>query len=230
MATKQSVSFLDHLQSTSADEGMVKSDRTRAIIRWATVAVLEEGGYASCSLDAVARKAGVSRPTIYQYYANKHDCVLDVMAEFLSVVIEFVERDTKAKRGQTDDLLALVTDTNRDYIAFYRANATLVERVRELRQDIPELIGLQQDMNRKWAERLAKHIGRNSSLNAKQALFTAYTLESMVDDFLREMFVLKNPHLAALGLSDDELAKSLSEVWLRAAYGPPLLPIKIRKS
>jgi AcrR family transcriptional regulator len=229
MAVKQSVSYLDYLLSRSEDEGMLKSERTRATIRWATVAVLEDTGYASFSLDVVARKAGVSRPTIYQYYANKHDCVLDVMAEFLSVVVEFVERDNGAKRIAGDDLLAVVTNTNRDYIAFYRANATLVERVRELRQDIPELIGLQQDMNRKWAERLAKHISRHSSLSAKQALFTAFALESMVDDFLRELFVLKNPHLAALGLSDDALARAISEVWVRAAYAPPLPSIQLKK-
>jgi AcrR family transcriptional regulator len=219
MTKPGTVSFIELLAARMREEGMPKSERTRASIRWATAVVLEETGYASFSMNVVALKAQVSRPAIYQYYANKHDCVLDVMGEFLTAVVQFLERDSKAKRVAATDLLSVVSETNRYYIAFYRANASLVERVREMRQDLPELITLQQDVNRQWAERLAKHISRNSPLRLKAALFTAYLLESMVDDFLREYFVMKSPHLAALGLSDDELALALSEVWIRAAYG-----------
>jgi AcrR family transcriptional regulator len=213
MNSPNTASFLTLLRERSESLALTKGERTRATIRWATVATLEKNGYGSFSLDTVAIEAGVSRPTIYQYYSNKRDCVLDVLTEFLNVVFQFVDRGNKSDQG----LMNSVIQTNRDYIAFYRENATLVERVRELRQDIPELIEIQQDINRKWAQRLAKNITRNSSLSSKQALFTAYALESMIDDFLREMFVLKNPHLAALGLSDDALATSLSEVWVRAS-------------
>ena len=221
MNPDHSANFLRLLEARIQDPGFTKGERTRATIRWATAAILEGAGYASFSLDVVARKANVSRPTIYQYYANKRDCVFDVLSEFLTIVFQFVERTGKARRSKTHDLLTLVTDVNREYIAFYRENAALMERVRELRQDIPELISLQQDVNRKWAERLAAHISRGGPLSPKQALLTAYALESMIDDFLRELFVLKNPHLAALNLSDEALAESLSGVWVRAAYGVP---------
>ncbi len=219
MNSDPSASFLRVLESRIQDPGLTKGERTRAAIRWATAAILEGTGYASFSLDMVARKAEVSRPAIYQYYANKRDCVFDVLSEFLTIVFQFVERNGKARRAKTNDLLTLVTDVNREYIAFYRENAALVERVRELRQDIPELISLQQDVNRKWAERLAAHISKNGPLSPKQALLTAYALESMIDDLLRELFVLKNPHLAALNLSDEALAQGLTGVWVRAAYG-----------
>lgn len=219
MNPDDSANFLRLLEARIQDPDLTKGERTRATIRWATVAILEGTGYASFSLDMVARKAEVSRPTIYQYYGNKRDCVFDVLSEFLTIVFQFVERNGKGKRAKTVDLLAMVTDVNREYIAFYRENAALVERVRELRQEIPELISLQQDVNRKWAERLAAHISRNGPLPAKLALLTAYALESMIDDFLRELFVLKNPHLAALNLSDEALAQGLTGVWVRAAYG-----------
>lgn len=218
MSEEQTASYLHVLAARIQEPGLTKGARTRATIRWATVGLLNASGYANFSLDSIAREAGVSRPTIYQYYASKRDCVLDVLSEFLTIVFEFVERDGKARRAKTSNLLALVTETNREYIAFYRANATLMERVRELRQEIPELISLQQDVNQKWAERLAAHISRNGTLSQKQALFTAYALESMIDDFLRELFVLRNPHLAALHLSDEALAQNLSNVWVRAAY------------
>lgn len=224
MSTQASPSFRRQLEERISDVEISKGERTRATIRWATVAVLEEIGYASFTLDTVAKRANVSRPAIYQYYGSQRDCVLDVLSEFLNVVVDFVERDGNARRAKAGDLLTSVVDTNREYIAFYRENATLVERVRELREEIPELIALQQEINKQWAERLAKHIRKNTALSSKQALFTAYALESMIDDFLRELFVLKNPHLAGLNMSDDELAVSLSEFWARAAYG--VTPLK----
>lgn len=223
MTADRPASYLSVLEARIQDPGIFKGERTKASIRWVTALLLEETSYANVSLDLIARRAGVSRPTIYQYYASKRECVLDVLSEFLTIVFEFVERDSKARRAKTDDLLALVTDTNREYIAFYRENAALMERVRELRQEIPELISLQQDVNRKWAERLAAHISRNGPLSHKQAIFTAYALESMIDDFLRELFVLRNPHLAALNLTDEALAQNLSSVWVRAAYGVSVL-------
>lgn len=217
MTADPSASFLRLLEARIHDPSFTKGERTRATIRWATAAILESTGYASFSLDMVARKADVSRPSIYQYYANKRDCVLDVLSEFLTIVFQFVESTGKTRRAKPGDLLTLVTDVNREYIAFYRENAALVERVRELRQDIPELISLQQDVNRKWAERVAGRICKDGTLTPKQALLTAYALESMIDDFLRELFVLKNPHLAGLNLSDEALAQALSGVWVRAA-------------
>lgn len=218
MLTESSPNFCLLLRTRAQDGETTKGERTRATIRWAIAALLEESGYASFSLDSVAKKAGVSRPAIYQYYSNKRDCVFDVLGEFLNVVYHFVEQDPEKKRLKSGDLLASVTATNRKYINFYRQNAVLIERVRELREEIPELIAIQQNVNRKWAEHLAEHIAHHTKHSAKHALLAAYALESMIDDFLRELFVLKNPHLAALKLSDQALAKGLSEIWIRAAY------------
>lgn len=219
MPDATSPSYLAVLQARIENPTLYKGERTRATIRWAIASLLGKTSYANFSLDDVASMANVSRSAIYQYYTNKRECVLDVLSEFLTIVFQFVERDDKVRRTKTKDLLAMVTDTNREYIAFYRENAILVERVRELRQEIPELISLQQDINSKWAERIASHIGRQGSMSHNQALFTAYALESMIDDFLREIFVLKNPHLLTLNLSDDALAHNLSRVWVQTAYG-----------
>jgi AcrR family transcriptional regulator len=46
----------------------------------ATVALLAEVGYAGLSIEAVAHRAGVSRPTIYRRYQNKVDLVIDVIS------------------------------------------------------------------------------------------------------------------------------------------------------
>jgi AcrR family transcriptional regulator len=213
------IHFCGVLAQRKQDASLNKGERTRAAIRWAAATLLEDAGYATLSLDTIAKQAGISRPAVYQYFQNKRDCVFDVMDEFLNAVFMFVESGERPQAAGETTLLDSVVAINRRYIAFYRENAALIERVRELRQEIPELIAVQQNVNQQWAERLAKHFSKHTGMPAKSALLTAYALESMVDDFLRELFVLKNVHIAALKLNDEALAQELSAVWCRAAYG-----------
>lgn len=49
-------------------------------IQAATMAVLAEAGYEQLSIEAVAQRAGVSRPTIYRRYENKTDLVIDAIS------------------------------------------------------------------------------------------------------------------------------------------------------
>ena len=41
----------------------------------------------------------------------------------------------------------------------------------------------------------------------------AYALEAMVDGFLTELYVRRNPYLLALELSEAEIARTLSDAW-----------------
>jgi AcrR family transcriptional regulator len=50
--------------------GRPRDPRTRATILAAAHALLERGGLTAVTIEAVANKAGVSRPTIYRYWPN----------------------------------------------------------------------------------------------------------------------------------------------------------------
>ena len=52
----------------------------RAAIESAALALFLRDGYARTSVDAVAREAGVSKRTVYDYYGNKQRLFLDVIA------------------------------------------------------------------------------------------------------------------------------------------------------
>ena len=50
--------------------GRPRDPRTRATILAAARTLLERGGLTAVTIEAIANKAGVSRPTIYRYWAN----------------------------------------------------------------------------------------------------------------------------------------------------------------
>jgi AcrR family transcriptional regulator len=50
--------------------GRPRDPRTRAAILAAARALLEKGGLTAVTIEAIASKAGVSRPTIYRYWPN----------------------------------------------------------------------------------------------------------------------------------------------------------------
>lgn len=59
-------------QATSAPpvRGRPRDPRTRAAILLAARDLLERGGLTAVTIEAIAQKAGVSRPTIYRYWPN----------------------------------------------------------------------------------------------------------------------------------------------------------------
>jgi AcrR family transcriptional regulator len=52
------------------NRGRPRDPRTRAAILTAARALLEKGGLTAVTIEAIADKAGVSRPTIYRYWPN----------------------------------------------------------------------------------------------------------------------------------------------------------------
>lgn len=57
-------------QPPSPSRGRPRDPRTRAAILAAARALLERGGLTAVTIEAIAAKAGVSRPTIYRYWSN----------------------------------------------------------------------------------------------------------------------------------------------------------------
>lgn len=57
-------------QAPSPSRGRPRDPRTRAAILAAARTLLERGGLTAVTIEAIAAKAGVSRPTIYRYWPN----------------------------------------------------------------------------------------------------------------------------------------------------------------
>lgn len=60
--------------------GRPRDPRIDAVVFEATLLLLDEGGYAGLSLEMVARRAGVSRPSLYRRWPNKATVVVEALA------------------------------------------------------------------------------------------------------------------------------------------------------
>jgi AcrR family transcriptional regulator len=75
----------------------------------AALELFTERGYAATRLDDVARRAGVSKGTVYLYYSSKEELFKAVILEGLVPVLERGEKMLAQHRGSTSDLIRSLT-------------------------------------------------------------------------------------------------------------------------
>lgn len=90
------------IQPAPRSPGRPRDESARARIRSATVSLLEEAGFASLTCDAIARRAGTSKATIYRWWPNKVAVVIDAFVETV-----------------TPELPLRQTETLEEYVAFH---------------------------------------------------------------------------------------------------------------
>ncbi|MVU76680.1 TetR family transcriptional regulator [Nocardia sp. ET3-3] len=86
----------------------VMQPQVTAAIRAAAFEELAEAGYGKLSMEAVARRAGVSKPTLYRRWSTKEDLVLALISEVAIAAAD--PPDTGTVRGDLRALLAVMAD------------------------------------------------------------------------------------------------------------------------
>ena len=208
-------SFIDLLAERQTEPGLRKGERTRRRVLWATAAELAATSFAALSMDQIASTADVSRAALYQYVGSKEDAVRMVLTDFHALSLTGL-----GQTSSNNDVFETILRTNRYYIDYFAKNAVFMERVRELRDALPELIAEKQRVNRAWAARVAGHVNRHRQvpMPAASLRLRVFALECMIDDVLRELFVIGNPDIRASCADLDFLASELSSIWMTLLY------------
>lgn len=206
--------FADELAARAAVRPMRKGERTQALLRWATAVVLEEKRAVEVSIELIAERAGVSRAAFYQYFESGPAVVGDVLLEFQRSLIS---RMDAIVRGP--DAYASIVATHRMYVPYYAVNAPLIEAIRELHGTMPALYAEKDAVNEVWAQRIAASAARARRLKVSPGLLLeVYALQSMVDDLLRQVYVLRNENIIRLAPDQETLITAVSDLWYRALY------------
>ncbi len=63
------------------ERGRPRSAKARRAILSATRALMEEGGLTAVTMEGIAHRAGVGKPTIYRYWANRYEVAMTALME-----------------------------------------------------------------------------------------------------------------------------------------------------
>ncbi len=206
-------------QQTLQSDLDTKGQRTLADVKIATAKLLEQRGYNDFTMADIAAQAKISRPALYQYVPNKQALVLELLEDFyrfMSATLRGAKSGGKLGGNGADDLMAV----NRAYVRFFAANARILVSIEQVRPTLKGAGKLQLDLNQRWAQKIARHIqkntGRAAEPQADHALLHAYALEHMVDGLLTDIYVRKNPALERFARDPEAVADALSQIWLKA--------------
>lgn len=215
--------YAEHLShSMAAMRFASKGDRTKYRLKIAAARALEEIGYNDFKVADVCAHADVALGTFYVYYRDKTEIAIEVALDF----VEFLyEQARKVGRGTTE--FDAILNTNRFFVAAYRANPGLMQCHIQLQSQSPQFRDQWRPRHLRWLENLARSIARRGNYKETMpgsTLAVAHALEGMVFNYLYSAIVNPDsPFHEDDPARADEAAQMLSALWYRAVYGrdPP---------
>lgn len=216
--TSPAEKYADHLkQGLTSLSFASKGDRTKYRLKIAAASALEEIGYQDVKVSDICAYANVALGTFYVYYRDKNEIAIEVVLEFVEYLYEQARR---VGRG-TGEFEAIL-NTNRFFIAAYRANSGLMQCHLQLQSQLPEFREVWRPVHMKWIENLARSISRRGNYKEHMpgsSMAVAHALEGMVFHYLYSVIVSQESLFCEEDPAQaDDLALMLSTLWYRAVY------------
>jgi TetR/AcrR family transcriptional regulator, ethionamide resistance regulator len=219
--------FLAALRRAAEAPGLGKTERTRLKLLAAIAARLSAGiEEAALRVADIAAEAGLAHGTFYRYFADRRVAVGALVADF----VRFLRDRLAESRDGPPGSRARVRAATLTYVRLFRDNAGLMRCLMSLDNEGAGFRASFHELNRAWNGRAAAAIAHRRDPVAEAAavaatLPTAYALGGMIDEFLTQLYLRRDPALAALAGDEAAVADLLTELWCRGAYGslPPEL-------
>ncbi|KUL96041.1 hypothetical protein DK26_08445 [Bosea sp. WAO] len=170
-----------------ASIGARRNPASQAAILAAARAVLAEEGYAGFSIDAVSRRAGAGKPTIYRWWKNKAELLIEVYAAEKA-------RVKAAKTGNLAGDLVLYTAALWDFWRDTPSGRTFRALIAEAQNDAAALDGLREkflperllDVRALFAAAVARGEIAADEVETRLALYIGFNWYYVLTDSLDE--------------------------------------------
>lgn len=203
------------------EPGKKKGDRTRDRLKVATIRILEEEGAGIPRISDICKRAGVSVGTFYLYFQSSDDIVHDILSGW----VETIRGHAPPAEGYEDAYDAMYVGCKR-LIELYAVNSGLMQCLWRLRDRNTEFAKIWERNNLAWYRGVKSAIlelSDTSALREDNYTLSFYVISSMMDEFLRTLFVNRDPDLHRTiqdtSISTDEMADYLAVTWYRMLYG-----------
>jgi AcrR family transcriptional regulator len=105
--------------------------------------VFTEKGFHLASMDDIAKRAGVSKPILYQHFSSKEDFYLGILDERVEVIVQQISEAIEAAEGNRNRLKAaiacyfkLVDDADHGFRLIFESDFTMNHEVRARVEDV----------------------------------------------------------------------------------------------
>ena len=224
-----STRFAEVLGQAAEAPDLRKTERTRLKLLAAAAALLADRGEpAALRVSDVADRAGVAHGTFYRYFADRIALVEALIEDFARFLRERMSKVREGAPGSRPRVGA----TTLVYVRLFRDNPGLMRCLMGLGAESAAFRARFHALNRDWNYRVAAAIAARRADVAHERpaapetlLPLAYALGGMIDEFLAQLYLRRDPALAALADDEPAVADLLSELWCRGAYsnGPKSL-------
>jgi AcrR family transcriptional regulator len=164
------------------------SNRTRIID--AAGKLMADKGVKLTTLADIAREAGISRGTLFYYYASKNDLIYDILEKHLSDLTDAIFASLPRRRSSTADLASvlqsaltgLIQDENSGRINLYLLQEAIIDN-----SDLKDRFAVKYQT---WRELIAGQIARAFGISDSRRLQVLGTLLLAMIDGLTIQFLL----------------------------------------
>ena len=215
--------FASVLLAAAAVEGLRKTERTRLRLLASLAGLLQSGvERAGLKVSAVTANAGVAHGTFYRYFADIPAATEALVEDFSAYVRDRLDSARDGETGSRER----VRGATLIYARTFRDNAALMRCLIDLGGEASAFRQSFQKLNWEWNMRMAAAIAKRRAVvsgGAQQRpadlLPVAYALGGMIDEFLSQLYLRRDPALEHLADDEDAVADLLTDLWYRAAYG-----------
>jgi TetR/AcrR family transcriptional regulator, ethionamide resistance regulator len=204
------------VQNTPSAPTTKRGIATRKRLKKAAILVLETQGYRNMRLQDVAEEAGVNFSLFYHYFASKAELTHEILTEFVE---DFVSFETPSvTRG---DPFSTICAANEIVAKQYANSPGLMRCLVHFDEEESKFSDIFRAATLDWHKKIAKSLHKQFTdipASEEELLYVAYALGGMVDHFLFERFVDRNPVLVEAFPDASSAAHFLAIMWYRAVY------------
>lgn len=218
IASPDELDFAQVLLAAAEDQALRKVERTRSRLLASIAAALMAGTErGELKVADVTQGAGLAHGTFYRYFTDMRGAVETLIEEFSGFVQSCIAGARDGETGSRERVLG----ATRLYARLFRRNAGLMRCLIGLNGETTSFAKSYQRLNRDWYGRVAAAIAKRRGAAPSRDAFLpmAYALGGMIDEFLTQIYLRKDPALTHLANDEDAIAELLTELWCSGAYG-----------
>jgi AcrR family transcriptional regulator len=191
-----------------------RGNQTRERLKEAAKMTLERVGYRNMRLGDIANQANVNMSLLYHYWRGKAEITHEILQELIQSLSD-AGNAVSVQASPFESILA----ANRIVVDTYKKSPGLMRCLIHFDEEEADFSAMYRDVSHNWNMKIAASMERHRpASHPNERLMIAYALGGMVDNFLFELYVDRNPALMESFQSPEEVAHFLAILWYRAVF------------